>query len=187
MLALMMIIGGVVLRLVPHLPNFAPISATALFGGAYLNKRFALLIPLVAMVISDYLLLYVNPFRVPIVDFSRIYPPDAMFHSTTFYVWGSFMISGLIGLWLRKRKKPVYIIGASLATSVQFFLITNFGVWAAGAYARDLSGLAQSYIMGLPFFRGTFVGDRFYTATFFGAYELALKFAEKPKLATARN
>lgn len=175
MLAAVMIIAGVFLRLLPHLPNFAPITATALFSGAYLNKRWAIAIPLLAMVISDYLLLYVSPYASPFFDFGKIHPLNAMFHSTTLYVWGSFLISGLIGITLRKNKRPALIIGASLAASLQFFLITNFGVWAGGMYDRGLDGLAQSYIMGLPFLKWTILGDLFYTTTFFAAYQLTLR------------
>src|SRR3989344_2723365 len=136
MLAIFLIVAGVLLRLVPHVSNFAPITGMALFGGAYLNKRWAIIIPFFSMVISDYLLLYVNPYSYPFVDFSKIYPIQAMFHSTTLYVYGSFILSGLIGIWLRERKKPAFILGASLIASLQFFLITNFGVWAGGMYSR---------------------------------------------------
>lgn len=183
MLAVFMIIGGVLLRLTPHVANFAPISATAIFGGANLNKRFAILVPLIAMAVSDYLLLYVSPFGNPMVDFSHIQPITAMFHSTTLYVWGSFVISGLIGIWLKSHKKPSYIIAASLLASIQFFVITNFGVWAGGMYSRGLDGLMESYIMGLPFFKWTLMGDLFYTGVFFGVYELAIRTAHKSNLA----
>ncbi len=155
MLTMFLIISGVLLRLIPHVPNFAPVSATAIFAGVYLNKKLALLIPLITMAVSDYLL-----------------SPTAMFHSTTFYVWGSLMISGSIGLWLKKRKKPIFIIGASLFASLQFFLITNFGVWATGMYDRGLDGLIQSYIMGIPFYRWTLLGDLFYTTVFFTSFFL---------------
>src|SRR3989344_3608482 len=101
MLAYMMVVAGALLRLTPHLPNFTPLAATALFGGAYLNKRFALVVPLVALALSDYLLLYINPFNQPVVDFSYVRPVSAMFHATTLYVWGSFLVSGLLGICLK--------------------------------------------------------------------------------------
>lgn len=154
MLVILMIIGAVVLRLVPHIPNFAPITAMALFGGVYLEKRWAILIPFLTMAISDYLL-------------------GSLFHSTTFYVWSSFLVSSLIGIWLRDHKKPQYIISASIFASIQFFIITNFGVWTSGMYSRGFDGLIQSYMMGIPFFRWTLLGDLFYSVTFFGIYELA--------------
>ena len=174
-IALTIVASAVVMRLVPHIPNFAPMTAAALFGAAYLPKRYALLIPLAAMAVSDYLLLYISPFSHPVFNFSRLQPLSAMFNSTTLWVWGSFMISGLLGLMLRKRPGALRIGGVTLLASVQFFVITNFGVWAAGAYARNLSGLAASYAAGLPFFRWTVAGDLFYTAAFFGLYALALR------------
>lgn len=152
MIAIFFIISGILLRLVPHVPNFAPITAIAMFSGVYLNKKVAIFIPVLTMAISDYLL-------------------GSFLHSTTPYVWGSFMVSGLIGLYLRKRKSAKNIIVASLLASLQFFLITNFGVWATGMYNRSISGLIESYIMGIPFYRWTLLGDLFYTAAFFSLYE----------------
>jgi uncharacterized membrane protein len=152
MLAFVMIFGGILLRLLPHLPNFTPIAATALFGGVYLNKKYAFFVPILAMFISDIFL---------------------GFHSTMPYVYGSFILTGLIGLWLKNHKNTQNIIGATLLSSVLFFLITNFGVWAGGWYPKTLSGLMQSYVMAIPFFRNTILGDLCYTGVFFGAYELA--------------
>lgn len=183
MLELSIIVSGILMRLVPHLPNFSSISATALFGGAHLKKRYAIILPIVAIAVSDYLLLYVNPFGATGVDFANLQPVDAMFHSTTAYVWGSFLVSGLIGLWLRKNPKPSTIVVASLIASLQFYLITNFGAWASGMYGRGLDGLLTSYLMGLPFLRWTILGDLFYTSVFFGSYALA----KKPDLETAKK
>lgn len=159
---------AVVARLVPHVPNFTPIAAMALFGGAYLNRRYAILVPLLALFLSDL--------------FIGLYSPVVMIS-----VYGSFVLTGLIGLWLKSRRNPRNIILAAVGSSILFFLITNFSVWAAGAYARDLSGLAQSYIMGIPFLRGTLAGNLFYTTVFFGGYELVLRVVKKPALATVEK
>ena len=133
------------------MPNFTPIAAMALFGGVYLNKKFAFVIPLAAMFVSDIFL---------------------GFHQAMPYVYGSFILAVVIGLWLKNNKSAKNIFCASLISSILFFLITNFGVWAGGWYPRTLSGLMQSYIMGIPFFRNTVLGDLLYTGVFFGAYEL---------------
>lgn len=151
MFEIFMIIGGAALRVLPHEPNFAPIAAIALFGGVYLNKKYAIILPLAAMIISDFFL---------------------GFHDTLLYVYGAFLLTGVMGLWLRKHKNVGTVFGTALTSSLLFFLITNFGVWAQGMYARDLSGLMQSYIMGLPFLRNTLLGDLFYTGVFFGSYEM---------------
>lgn len=156
------ILFAVVLRLVPHIPNFAPISGMALFGGVYLNKKYALVVPLIAMFLSDIFL---------------------GFHNVMVFVYGSFVITGLIGLWLRKHKNFTNIAAATCFSSLLFFLITNFGVWLGGRlYPTTLSGLIESYTMAIPFFRNTILGDLFYVTLFFGSYELALKFFKKSAL-----
>ncbi len=170
--ALTIVASAVVMRLVPHIPNFTPMTAAALFGAVYLPKRYALIMPLIALAVSDYLLLYISPFSHPVFNFSHVQPLTAVFDSTTAWVAGSFMISGLLGLALRKKRSPLRIGSISLLASMQFFLITNFGVWAAGAYSRGMSGLEASYIAGLPFLRWTLLGDLFYAACFFGLYAL---------------
>lgn len=181
------LVSAIIMRLVPHVPNFAPVTAAALFAAAYLPKRYALILPLIGVAIGDYLLLYISPFGNPVFDFSQLQPLSALVNETTAFVWGSFMISGLLGLLLRKKQNALRVGSISIIASLQFFIITNFAVWAAGAYARDLSGLAASYAAGLPFLRWTILGDLFYVASFFGLYALALRASKKqpkPALAT---
>src|SRR3989344_2768225 len=113
------ITAGILLRLIPHLPNFAPVSAIAIFSGSNINKKFAVFVPLATLAISDYLLLYINPFGYPIINLDHFYSINSLFHSTTFFVWGSIIISGFIGLWLGKNPEPKLIIVASLIASTQ--------------------------------------------------------------------
>jgi len=163
-----LIIGlAVAARLLPHPPNFAPIAAMALFGGAYLNPRYAIIFPLIAMFLSDI--------------FIGFYSPLVMVS-----VYGSFVLTGALGIWLKKRRNPRNVVLVAVGASLLFFLITNLAVWAAGAYARDLSGLVQSYIMGLPFLKNTLAGDLFYTISFFGGYELAIRIVNSRKPALVR-
>ena len=162
------------LRLFPHPPNFAPVGAMALFGGVYLSKRYSIVTIVSTLLISDYFLLYINPFSAHWINFSTLYSPLALFHSTTVFVYASFVANILIG-WLIAKNRSLFTIGAgSLAASLQFFLVTNFAVWAMGMYTRGFDGLVQSYIMGLPFFKYTLFGDAYYTVALFGAYELVL-------------
>src|SRR5258706_1851062 len=149
------IIFAVVLRLLPHPPNVAPIAAMALFGGAYLNKRYAIIVPLVAMFISDIFL---------------------GLHDTMIFVYGSFFLIGLIGLWLRTHKRFKFVIAASLFSSILFFIVTNFGVWMMGSiYPQTFVGLISCYTLAIPFFRNTVIGDLFYVGVFFGGYELVIR------------
>ena len=156
----MVILLAVILRLVPHPPNFAPIGAMALFGGAYLDKRYALVIPLFALFISDIFL---------------------GFHSTMIFVYGSFIITGIIGIQLKSRKTVRNIIFASILSSLTFYFVTNLGVWlVTNIYPKTTSGLLESYVMALPFFQNTMLGDLFYSGVFFGSYSMILKMIGLP-------
>lgn len=178
---LSIIFFAVVLRLFPHVPNFAPVGAMALFGGVYLGKRYAFAVVLLTLFISDYLLLYIHPFGSQMITLAHVYPLTALFHSTTLYVYGSFLVNISIGMWLKNHLSKENILFASIGSSLLFFLITNFGVWAAGAYSRNLTGLWESYIMGLPFLRGTVFGDLFYNGLFFSAYYLVMEIFGRKK------
>lgn len=155
------ILLAVVARLIPHPPNFAPIGGLALFSGANFKKKSALLIPLTAMFFSDIFL---------------------GFHKTIPYVYASFIIITLIG-GLIKNNKWQSLSKASLISSVLFFLITNFGVWATGSmYQKNFSGLIQCYGFGIPFFRNTLISDLFYTFSFFYGYRFLSNFNFKKLL-----
>lgn len=160
-----MIFIAAFVRLIPHPPNFAPIAAMALFGGAYFNKKWAsFLIPLIAMFITDLFL---------------------GFHPTMWAVYLSFIIIVGIGMTMIKQKKVSNIFLASVSASVLFFIITNFAVWAAGLYyPKDISGLAASYTAAIPFFHYTLLGDLFFVTLMFGSYELVK--AKFPKLSDVK-
>lgn len=152
-------------RLLPHPPNVTAIAAIALAGGVYLEKKYAFLIPLVALVVSDLFL---------------------GFHATVPFVYGSFLLTVLIGLWLRSHKKALFIAAGSVVSSVLFFIVTNFGVWLTGGgwyYPKNVSGLIECYTFALPFFRNSLIGDLIFTAVIFGLFEfaeIALRALEKP-------
>jgi hypothetical protein len=152
-IAVLFIAIGVLLRLAPHPANFAPIAALALFGGVYLPKKLAVAVPVTAMLISDIFLgFYEWPVAVA--------------------VYASFLFSCGLGFYLRNRKKWFFIGGGALLGSIVFFLSTNFMVWAFTPwYAKTAAGFIQCFVMALPFFKNTLLGDLFYTATFFGLYE----------------
>jgi hypothetical protein len=110
----------------------------------------------------------------------------ALFHASTFAVWGSFILIGFIGMWLRERKSVTNVLAGSLTASVLFFLITNFSFWlSTSLYPKTIEGQMLAYAMALPFFKWTVLGDVFYTGMFFGAYELAHLAAKRVKTAQA--
>jgi hypothetical protein len=150
----LMIVAAAFVRLIPHPPNFAPIAAMALFGGAYFNKKWAaFIIPLAAMFFTDLLL---------------------GFHAAMWAVYLSFALVVLLGMVMIKQKKIGNIFFASVSASVSFFIITNFGVWISTPYYEKTSGgLMACYTAAIPFFHNTLLGDIFFAAILFGLYELA--------------
>ena len=168
-IALLFIFIGVILRLLPHPPNFAPIAAIALFGGVYLTRKISLIIPLLAMLVSDIFLCFYQPLLMA-------------------FVYGSFLICVILGFWLKKHKKWFTIFGTSLLGSLIFFLLTNFAVWVFTPwYTKTFSGIIQCYLMALPFFKNTLLGDLFYVFCFFGVYELVRIWISKKFKITETN
>ncbi|MCH8317918.1 MAG: hypothetical protein IIA88_05385 [Bacteroidetes bacterium] len=171
------IVLAAISRLIPHPPNFTPIAAMALFGGAYFSKRsYAFIVPLIAMLISDMLIM-----RFVYAHISTI--PEYFISSATISVYISFALIVLIGMMLRNNVRPLPIIGAALSSSVLFFLITNFAVWSGSTYyPQNLPGLIACYGAAIPFYRGeifgsfffnTVMGDLFFVAVLFGSFEVA--------------
>lgn len=164
MLAYFFILFGAILRVIPHPANFVPIAAMALFGGAYLNKKTALVLPLAAMVVSDIFIGF-----------------DSWTSRVTIY--GTFLLIGLIGLWIRNHKNVWTVLGGSLLGSILFYLITNLVfLYEPTMYPHTWAGQAASYANALPFFRNTLLGDLFYVSIFFGAYELCRELLKSKSL-----
>jgi hypothetical protein len=154
LLAYALVIFGAMMRLMPHLPNFAPIAAVALFGAVYLKRSHALLLPIAALFVSDIF-----------IGFDT--------WQSRLVVYGSFLLVGLIGLLVRRYKSFGSIVAGSLTGSVVFYLITNLVfLYPPTMYSHDLGGQLASYYNALPFFRNTLLGDLFFTGLLFGSYEL---------------
>jgi len=148
-------------RLFPHIPNFTPIAAMALFGAVYFSdKRLAFIIPLLAMFISDIALELITGWG---------------FHNTIVYVYVAFILTSIIGLYVKRNATAGSIVGASVLSSLLFFIITNFGVWAATGMLGGAAGLGTTYGLGIPFFAPTVLGDLFFNALLFGAFFFAQK------------
>lgn len=156
----LIILASIVMRLIPHEPNMAPIGALAIFSGVYLSRKKALFIPLAAMFLSDLFL---------------------GFYREIGWVYGSFALIGLLSAVILKKNHGVKnIIAFTLFSSLLFYLLTNFGVWLQGTmYAKNIPGLIQCYVLALPFLRNTIIGDMVYVGVFFGAFNLSQNFSMK--------
>jgi len=147
------IVAAAALRLVPHPPNFTPIGAMALFSGAYLGRRgLAFVAPLGALLLSDLVL--------------------GFYHGMV-TVYATVALITVIGSAALSRVSPIRVGAAALASSVLFFVITNFGMWLfSGFYPLTTAGLAACYVAAIPFFQNTVAGDLFYSALLFGGFAL---------------
>ncbi|MBT3395907.1 MAG: hypothetical protein HOB82_08145 [Alphaproteobacteria bacterium] len=153
----------VVARLVPHMPNVAPVAALALFMGLNVRKNWMmwLLVPGV-LVISDVFIGFYNP-------------------GIMAAVYASFL--AIVGLGAAARKFPRIgaVAGGSVAGSTVFFVVTNLAVWAfSGMYAPTMAGLTLCYVLALPFYGYMLVGDLAWNAVFSGSYGLYQKVARRP-------
>jgi len=151
-LLLSIIVLAVVCRVLPHPRNFTPVGALALFGGATFASRSAsVLVPLGALFIGDMFL---------------------GLHSLMPFVYGCLLFNVSLGWWLRERRRPLPIAGATLLGAIVFFLVTNLGVWWA-FYEHSLAGLIACYVAAIPYFGRTLLGDFVFATAFFGCLALA--------------
>ena len=116
------------------------------------------------------LALYLSDLVINNVIYGGYYNSFVWQFSTFSYLGFGLII--LLGFWLRNKVKVGNtVIGASLAASVLFFLVTNFGSWLANPlYTKDLAGLLTAYGAGIPFFWNTLAGDLFFSGVLFGSY-----------------
>jgi hypothetical protein len=155
--ALFLAAAGVLLRLLPHPANFTPVMAVALFSGVALPASLALWVPLLVMIASD---LVIGP------------------HPLFWLVWGCFLLTAVLGVCIRPKAGAGRVFLATLAGSVIFFVVTNLGVFLfQDMYPKNISGVIECYVMALPFFRNTLLGDLFFSFCFFSVFFLAKNLA----------
>ena len=163
-----LIVLSALLRILPHPWNLTPVGAMALFSGAMFRNRWvALLLPLASLFAGDLF---------------------AGFYKLMLIVYASFAISVAIGRLLVKDRTAARIGGAVLLAGLQFFVVTNFAMWAMGGfYPKTAAGLRACYLAGVPFFWNTLAGDALYAGVLFGGYALAEKIFLSPREQSAET
>lgn len=148
-------------RLLPHPPNFTPVEAIGLFGGAYLaDRRLAFIVPLVAMALSDLIL---------------------GLHGAMPVIYGLIAFNVWLGLRMGANPSAARIAGNGLLAASVFFIVSNFAVWASGGgleYSRDFAGLISCYVAALPFFGYSLLGMAVYSTLLFGGMALLRRQAD---------
>ena len=127
------ILIAICFRLIPHPPNFTPVTSLALFSGIMFQRKWlGMLVPIVAMLLSDMVL-----------GFGMI----------SMWVYAAFMLVTISGWVLNKMN-----VKSILISSMIFFIVSNFGVWVLG-YPHTFDGLMLCYTMAIPFFGYSIIGD----------------------------
>jgi hypothetical protein len=140
-------------RLAPHAPNFTPVGGLSLFAGARLRGWRMYLLPLALMLVTD-----------PLVGGYSFATP---------FVYAGFLINVWLGSrLLRSTESPLRIGAAAGIGSLQFFIITNFGVWLQfpTTYAHTVPGFVSCYMAAIPFYGRTLAADLLYSAALFGLH-----------------
>ncbi len=154
------VLAVALLRLLPHPPNFTPVGAIALFGGAYFKPKYwAFLVPIAAMLISDIGLELLS---------------GRGLHALMPVIYSLILATVAIGLLLQKKVSFGRICGAAFGSSLLFFVGSNFAVWVMStSYPSTVQGLLACYTAAIPFFQNTLGGTLFYSALMFGGWALA--------------
>ncbi|MGE3260784.1 MAG: DUF6580 family putative transport protein [Bacteriovoracia bacterium] len=168
-LAVVWVIFGTLARLIPHAPNMTPTTSIALFSGSQLGRVLSFVVSFLTLIASDLLLAKITG-----------YP--------AFGVWSFFTYSGfaaiiVAGFWLKANPSALRTGSYLVASSLGFWLWTNFGIWITGdhgLYARTFEGLVACYVAALPFLGNALAGDLIWGSVFFlsfyGVRRLAPRF-----------
>jgi hypothetical protein len=174
-----LVVAMIAFRFMPHPENVAPIGAFALMGGLFLNQRFALAVPVLALILSDLVL--------------NAQMGYSMFHAPRLLDYAAFLIIGMVGMAIRHRGWKMQF-GSAFAVPFFFYAVSNFGVWLTGLslsgqpYAKTLAGLIECYVAGLPFLRGSMLGDWGFMALFAAVMAFASAGSRNERAATtSRN
>ena len=154
-----MVLLGACARLLPHPWNFTPMTAIGLFAGYQAQKASTgVLVTLLALVLSDAVM---------------------GFYSGFWYIYAAALVPVLLGWLIRNRGDASAIAAAALASSLSFFLITNFMFWVTSPwYPHTAAGLSACFLAGIPFYRNQVLGDALYTVAIFGGFAALSRYCQ---------
>lgn len=168
-------------RALPHVPNFAPVAASALLAGYLFRSRLvAIAVPMLGMLISD-ALIGMYDWRVMAFVYAGLAIPALL---------GRLLRSetpAFKATWMRPLVRVGKLAGAATGSALVFFLVSNFGVWAAeGMYAHTAQGLAICYTVAIPFLKSSLSADLLFSGMLFGAYQAANYLVARRAAATVK-
>jgi hypothetical protein len=150
-----------------NVPNFSPIGAMALFGGAYFSRKWTTyFLPFVALWLSNLVL--------DNLIYKQWYP-EGSWGLSNGSVFLSFALIVLLGQFALRKVTRLNVLETSLISAILFFGITNFAVWQGSSlYPQNIAGLVACYTAGLyPFFVNTLLSQLLFGLLLFGGFEWA--------------
>lgn len=146
------------MRIGPHPWNLTPAGAIALFSGASFDrKRWAFLVPLASMFVSD-----------TVLELTTSHG----YHSLMPVVYATFALITVLGMLLRSRRQaPLAVAGGAVGSATLFYVVTNFAMWTISTlYPKTIAGLLTCYIAAIPFYGTMLAGDLLYATLLFGTF-----------------
>ncbi len=138
------------------MPNFAPVGAIALFAGAsFADRRIGFVLPILIMLVSDWMI---------------------GFHSSVLFVYAGMLVYAALGMLAGNRLKLARLVPATLAGSLAFFAITNFGSFLA-FYPQTWAGFVECFVAAIPYFRNTLAADVLFGSMLFGGLAMVERFS----------
>ncbi len=161
---LLLIVIVALARLIPNMPNFSPMAAIALFCAAHFDKLWkGILVTLLATFVSDVVL---NN-----TIYASMNNGFTVFYDGFIWQYLAYAAIAFLGSKIFNSINKTKVIGGSLATTLVFFTISNFGAWISlPFYSKDIAGLLSAYTAGIPFIKNTLISDMFYSSLLFGGY-----------------
>ena len=150
-------------RLIPHPPNFTPLTGLSLFSGSQLPKYISYPSAILALLCSDMLLSRMHGYEI-------------------FGMWSLFTYSGFLavvwsGTKMQANAKAPRILGFTVAASLFYWIWTNFGIWLI-SYPKTFAGFVDCYGLALPFLGNSLLGDLIWTGVIFAGFSLVRRFTK---------
>lgn len=148
------------------LSNFAPLMAISFCAAIYLPRKWAFLLPFIALLISDLIL--------------NSYYQTPLFQSFMLATYACYLLAALLGLWIARHKNIPTLLGGSIASTLLFYVVTNTLAWITDpVYTKTFGGWFQALTVGdlihqpatWVFLRNSLASDLLFTALFAGCLE----------------
>lgn len=168
--ALLFSLVALMLRFAPLPENFACFGALSLFCGIMLTPPLRWALPMLTLFAGDCLGHFLGT---PGMGFYHV--PSMILNYVG--IASIVLVGSYVGRFTKSERNAwqqfAWVGAGSLAGSICFFLVSNFGAWLDPlmGYEKTASGLFQCYVAGIPFFRPTLMSDMFFGVGFFAVYQ----------------